>query len=84
MNLEHIYSETDIYSYADPTGMDLEHIHTEPDDNMNQMQPQVRDEPFSPLASSPSPSCFIPDSRTELKSVWCHNNDADYHLSVTI
>ena len=84
MNLEHIYSEADIYSYADPTGMDLEHIYTEPDDNMNQVQPQVGDEPSSPLAPSPSPSFLIPDLQTELKSVRCHNNDADYHWSVTI
>ena len=77
VDIEQINTEEGIYSYAQPTGpslepddgftgVDSEHIKTEPDSNssaqptilslsinMNQVQSQARDQPSSPPAPSP-------------------------------
>ena len=59
---EHIYTEVDIYSYAQPS-----RAYLEPDDNMNQVKLQVCDEPSSPPTFSLPPCFFIPDLWTGLK-----------------
>ena len=56
--------EENYYSYAYATGLNLE-----PVDRMNQVKPQVRDQPSSPPAPSPPPCFFIPDLWTGVK-VW--------------
>ena len=56
--------EENYYSYAYATGLNLE-----PVDRMNQVKPQVRDQPSSPPAPSPPPCFLIPDLWTGIK-VW--------------